>query len=287
MRDRVRVIDELRQHYPFDQLLQIAQIPRSTFYYHLKALKSPDKYGEIKCRIKEIYNENCGRYGYLRVTLALRQEAGRINHKVVQRLMNLLSLKAAIKVKRYSSWRGALGKTTDNVLKRNFKATRPNEKWVTDVTEFAVNGRKLYLSPIIDLFNNEVISYSISERPAMAMIDEMLDKAFAKLDEKSSPVLHSDQGWQYRNRWYQYQLRASGIVQSMSRKGNCLDNACAECFFGTLKSECFYLNKFSDIDELKLAITDYIHYYNTRRISLKLKGLSPIEYRLKTYPLRI
>jgi len=169
--------------------LQIAQIPRSTFYYHLKALKSPDKYEEIKSRIKEIYNENCGRYGYRRVTLALRQEA---NHKVVQRLMNLLSLKAAIKVKRYSSWRGVLGETADNVLKRNFKATRPNEKWVTDVTEFAVNGRKLYLSPIIDLFNNEVISYSISERPAMAMIDEMLDKAFAKLDEKSTPVLHSD-----------------------------------------------------------------------------------------------
>ncbi|EPG3057438.1 IS3 family transposase, partial [Klebsiella pneumoniae] len=251
VRDRVRIIDELRQHYPFDQLLQIAQIPRSTFYYHLKALKSPDKYEEIKSRIIEIYNENCGRYGYRRVTLALRQEAGRINHKVVQRLMNLLSLKAAIKVKRYSSWRGALGETADNVLKRNFKATRPNEKWVTDVTEFAVNGRKLYLSPIIDLFNNEVISYSISERPAMAMIDEMLDKAFAKLDKKSTPILHSDQGWQYRHRWYQYQLKASGVVQSMSRRGNCLDNACAECFFGTLKSECFYLNKFNNIEELK------------------------------------
>ncbi|HDU5648077.1 IS3 family transposase [Klebsiella pneumoniae] len=289
VRDKVRVVDELRQHYPFDQLLRISQIPRSTFYYHLKALKSPEKYGEIKCRIKEIYNENCDRYGYRRITLALRQEMGAINHKVVQRLMNRLSLKAAIKVKRYSSWRGERGEVVDNVLQRNFKATRPNEKWVTDVTEFAVNGRKLYLSPIIDRFNNEVISYSISERPAMPMIDEMLDKALAKLDEQSSPVLHSDQGWQYRHRWYQYQLRANGVVQSMSRKGNCLDNACAECFFGTLKSECFYLNTFNDIDELKVAVTDYIDYYNNRRISLKLKGLSPVEYRLKAfpYPLRI
>ena len=114
----------------------------------------------------------------------------------------------------------------------------------------------------------------------MAMIDEMLDKAFAKLDKKSTPILHSDQGWQYRHRWYQYQLKASGVVQSMSRRGNCLDNACAECFFGTLKSECFYLNKFNNIEELKTALSDYIHYYNNQRISIKLKGLSPVEYRL-------
>nr|WP_264861461.1 IS3 family transposase [Klebsiella pneumoniae] len=154
----------MRQHYPFDQLLQIAQIPRSTFYYHLKALHSPGKYDEVKCRIKEIYDENQGRYGYRRIALALRREGGALNHKVVQRLMNVLRLKAAIRVKRYSSWRGEHGRAADNILQRNFKASRPNEKWVTDVTEFAVSGRKLYLSPIIDLFNNEVISYSISER---------------------------------------------------------------------------------------------------------------------------
>ncbi|HBQ6170637.1 IS3 family transposase [Klebsiella variicola] len=287
IRDKVRIIDELRQHYSFEQLLQIAQIPRSTFYYHLKALRSPGKYDEVKCRIKEIYDENQGRYGYRRIALALRREGGALNHKVVQRLMNVLRLKAAIRVKRYSSWRGEHGRAADNILQRNFKASRPNEKWVTDVTEFAVNGRKLYLSPIIDLFNNEVISYSISERPTMPMIDEMLIKAFARMDPNSKPVLHSDQGWQYRHRWYQYQLRDFGVTQSMSRKGNCLDNACAECFFGTLKSECFYLGKFKDIDELKDAIEDYIRYYNTRRISLKFNGLSPVEYRLKFHPLRI
>jgi len=201
--------------------------------------------------------------------------------------MNALALKAVIKVKRYSSWRGECGEIADNILKRNFKATRPNEKWVTDVTEFAVNGRKLYLSPVIDLFNNEVIAYSIAERPAMKMVDDMLIKAFARLGANSTPVLHSDQGWQYRHRWYQYQLKEFGVVQSMSRKGNCLDNACAESFFGTLKSECFHSNTFNSIDELKVVVEDYIHYYNTRRISLKLKGLSPVEYRLKAYPLRI
>lgn len=155
-------------------MLSTARIPRSTFYYHLKALRSPGKYDEINRRISEIYDENQGRYGYRRVTLALRREGGLINHKVVQRLMNALDLKAAIKVKRYTSWRGERGCAADNLLQRNFKASRPNEKWVTDVTEFAVNGRKLYLSPIIDLFNNEVISYSISERPTMPMIDDML-----------------------------------------------------------------------------------------------------------------
>ncbi|HCR0152321.1 TPA: IS3 family transposase [Klebsiella aerogenes] len=287
VREKVQVINELRQYYPLEHLLQIAQIPRSTFYYHLKGLKSPGKYDDIRSRIKEIYFDNRGRYGYRRITLALRREIGVINHKVVQRLMTSMALKATIKVKRYSSWRGECGEIAENILKRNFKATRPNEKWVTDVTEFAVNGRKLYLSPIIDLFNNEVISYSISERPAMSMIDEMLLKAFARLDDDSKPVLHSDQGWQYRHRWYQYQLKSSGILQSMSRKGNCLDNACAECFFGALKSECFYTSEFNDIDELKVVLEDYIRYYNTRRISIKLKGLSPVEYRLKAYPLRI
>lgn len=287
MRDKVKVIDELRQHYPFDELLQIADIPRSAFYYHLKVLKSPEKYAELKCRIREIYDDNYGRYGYRRITMALKREANIINHKVIQRLMNVMKLKAAIRVKRYSSWRGQRGKTVDNLLQRNFKASRPNEKWVTDVTEFAVNGRKLYLSPIIDLFNNEVISYSISERPTMPMIDDMLIKAFARMDAESKPVLHSDQGWQYRHRWYQYQLREFGVLQSMSRKGNCLDNACAECFFGTLTSECFYIRKFNDVDELKVALEDYISYYNTRRISLKLNGLSPVEYRLQTYQLRI
>lgn len=203
--------------------------------------------------------------------------------------MNLLRLKAAIRVKRYSSWRGDRGESKDNILQRNFKADQPNEKWVTDVTEFAVNGRKLYLSPIIDLFNNEVISYSVSERPAMDMVEEMLIKAFARLEPGNMPILHSDQGWQYRHRWYQYQLKQFGVLQSMSRKGNCLDNACAECFFSTLKSECFYANTFNDINSLKVEIEDYIHYYNNRRISLRLKGLSPVEYRLKVcgHPLRI
>lgn len=268
-------------------MLRISQIPRSTFYYHLKTLHLPDKYGEIKELIGNIYNEHRGRYGYRRITLALKDQAVEINHKTVQRLMKSLSLKAAIRVKRYSSWRGETGTVAGNLLKRNFKAEKPNQKWVTDVTEFAVSGRKIYLSPIIDLFNNEVISYSLSERPVMAMVDDMLSQAFSRLGPNDQPVLHSDQGWQYRQRRYQQQLQKHGVLQSMSRKGNCLDNACAESFFGTLKSECFYLDKFNDVDELKMAIDEYIDYYNNRRISSRLKGVSPVTYRTQELPLRI
>lgn len=250
-------------------------------------MKSADKYCDIKSRINDIYHKNKGRYGYRRIKLALWREGFKINHKAVQRIMRSLSLKAAIKVKKYKSYKGEVGKIAPNILQRDFKSTKPNEKWVTDVTEFSVNGSKLYLSPIIDLFNNEVISYDMSERPVMAMIDNMLDSAFQKLAPAENPVLHSDQGWQYRMRRYQNTLKENGIIQSMSRKGNCLDNAVVECFFGTLKSECFYLEKFNNVDELKTAIDEYIRYYNSTRISLKLNGLSPIEYRTQTVQPRL
>ena len=275
----MKVLNELRQFYPLDELLKAAEIPRSTFYYHLKALSKPDKYADVKKRIGEIYHENKGRYGYRRVTLSLHRDGERINHKAVQRLMGTLSLKAAIKVKRYSSYRGEVGQTAPNVLQRDFKATRPNEKWVTDVTEFAVNGRKLYLSPVIDLFNNEVISYSLSERPVMNMVENMLDQAFKKLKPHEHPILHSDQGWQYRMRRYQNILKEQGITQSMSRKGNCMDNGAMENFFGRLKVEMFYGEEFESVEDFIHALDDYIYYYNNDRISLKLKGMSPVQYR--------
>lgn len=209
----MKVLNELRQFYPLDELLRAAEIPRSTFYYHLKALSKPDKYADVKKRIGEIYHENRGRYGYRRVTLSLHREGKQINHKAVQRLMGTLSLKAAIKVKRYRSYRGEVGQTAPNVLQRDFKATRPNEKWVTDVTEFAVNGRKLYLSPVIDLFNNEVISYSLSERPVMNMVENMLDQAFKKLNPHEHPVLQSERfGFGLRASY----SRSAGRIQVLS-----------------------------------------------------------------------
>lgn len=252
---------------------------RSTLYYHVKIMGRAEKYQNIMEQITSIYQHHKGRYGYRRITLALRRCGYLINHKTVQRLMGNMSLMAAIRVKKYRSWKGQVGVVAPNILRRDFRAEKPNEKWVTDVTEFAVNGEKLYLSPLLDVFNGEVISYSLSEKPVMGLVHTMLEKAFLKLNPGDTPVLHSDQGWQYQMAAYQGKLKAHGVLQSMSRKGNCLDNAMAESFFSTLKSECFYLAKYGSINELKTDIDNYIHYYNHERISLRLKGLSPVEYR--------
>ena len=254
---------------------------RSTYYYYLKQLNKEDKYKEIKEEIKSIYHENKGRYGYRRITMELHNRGYKINHKTVLRLMNILGLRSIIRKKRkYSSYRGTVGKIADNLLKRNFKADNPNEKWVTDVTEFKVNEEKLYLSPIIDLFNGEVISFELSRRPVFNQILIMLDKAFKTIPNDTNLILHSDQGWQYQMKQYQQLLKTKGIRQSMSRKGNCLDNSCAENFFGLLKSELFYLKKYETIEELEKDIIEYIDYYNNKRIKGKLKGMSPVEYRI-------
>jgi putative transposase len=245
----------------------------------MNALKRVDRHAGLKDKIREIYHYHKGRYGYRRITLSLRKQGVLVNHKTVQRLMVELSLRSLIRVKKYRAWKGEVGKAAPNILSRNFGASKANEKWVTDVTEFSVQGKKLYLSPVLDLFNREIISYSLSERPVMEMVNTMLLNAFSVLGAEDAPLLHTDQGWQYRMAGYQAKLKAQGMTQSMSRKGNCLDNAVMENFFGTLKTECFYLNRFSDLKELRKAIEDYIHYYNNERISLKLKGLSPVEYR--------
>lgn len=273
------MIDELRQVYPLKTLLRAARMPRSTWYYNLKMLRLPDKHAALKGQIIKIYNHHKGRYGYRRILLSLRKLGYRINHKTVQRLMSECSIRAIIRVKKYRSFRGSLGKPAANVMNRKFEASSLNEKWVTDVTEFNVRGEKLYLSPIMDLCNREIISYSMSDRPLMGMVNDMLDKAFTRLTPGTTPVLHTDQGWQYQMASYQDRLKDHDIVQSMSRKGNCLDNAVIESFFGTLKSECFRLNKFKSINELRESIEQYIHYYNNERMSLKLNGMSPVEYR--------
>ena len=244
-------------------------------------MKQADKYKEIKEEIKSIFYENKGRYGYRRITLELNNRGYKINHKTVLKLMNILELKSIVRKKRkYSSYKGTLGKIADNLLKRNFKANKPNEKWVTDVTEFKINENKLYLSPIIDLFNGEVISFNLSRHPVFNQVLDMLDIAFKIIPNGTNLILHSDQGWQYQMKQYQHLLKEKGIRQSMSRKGNCLDNSCAENFFGLLKSELFYLNKYKTIEELEKDIIEYIEYYNNRRIKSKLKGMSPVQYRL-------
>jgi transposase InsO family protein len=260
-------------------LLKAAGLSRSTFYYQLKVLQAGDRYAELKERIRTVYEHHRGRYGYRRITAVIRQAGESINHKTVQRLMGQLQLKSLVRPKKYRSYRGEVGRTAPNLLKRQFNAQQPNQKWVTDVTEFNIDGQKLYLSPVMDLYNGEIVAWHTDRRPSFELVRGMLKKAVDRLGDKDRPMLHSDQGWQYQMPAYRRLLGQHALTQSMSRKGNCLDNAAMESFFGTLKSECYRLQRFTHVEQLQAALADYIHYYNHDRIKLKLKGLSPVQYR--------
>ena len=168
-------------------------------------------------------------------------------------------------------------------LKRNFKAAQPNRKWSTDITEFKVLGQKMYLSPILDLFNGEIVSYSVSKTPDFHLVRSMLEKAFQKYPDPGPVILHSDQGWHYQMRPYRKMLREKGIEQSMSRKGNCYDNSVIENFFGLMKTEFYTDQMFSSIEEFTTALSEYIEYYNNLRIKVKLKGLSPVQFRTQSF----
>jgi putative transposase len=262
------------------ELVKIAGIPRSTYYYWVKQMDRPNKYKEMKELIKEVFEEHQGRYGYRRITLELRNKGYVINHKTIRRLMDELGLKCFVRMKKYRSYKGEVGQVAPNILERDFKASKPNEKWVTDVTEIHLHGEKLYLSPILDLYNGEIVAYNIESRPVYSLVSKMLVKAFERLNEEDTPILHSDQGWHYQMKQYQFALKEHGIIQSMSRKGNCLDNAVMENFFGLLKSELLYLKEFESMDHFKVELEKYIRYYNHKRIKAKLKGMSPVQYRI-------
>ena len=242
-------------------------------------MQQADKSAEAKEEITSIYHRNKGRYGYRRITAALRNSGIHLNHKTVQRLMKELGLVCRVRVRKYRSYKGEVGKIAPNLLNRNFHAEKPNQKWVTDVTEFTLFGQKLYLSPVLDLHNGYLVSYTISDRPVLDMVTSMLEKAFETIPDGTGLILHSDQGWQYQHRQYQRMLRKKGIRQSMSRKGNCLDNAVMENFFGLLKSELLYLQQFDSLEHFKQELVDYLDYYNNRRIKIKLKGLPPALHR--------
>ena len=268
-------------------LLKIIRLARSTYYYHLKQLDQTDKNQTIKAEIQAIFTEHKGNYGYRRITLALRNRGFVVNHKKVQRLMKALGLSARIRRKRkYSSYQGEIGKKAENLIRRQFEASKPMEKCYTDVTEFAIpaSSQKLYLSPVLDGFNSEIIAYNLSTSPNLAQVKMMLEQAFTEKYYENT-ILHSDQGWQYQHDFYHHFLEDKGIQQSMSRKGNSPDNGMMESFFGILKSEMFYgyEKTFHSLKQLEQAIVDYINYYNNKRIKVKLKGLSPVQYRTKSF----
>ncbi|MGL6119659.1 MAG: IS3 family transposase [Fusobacteriaceae bacterium] len=281
-KEKAKIIFELRRDFEFkiSCLIKIGEIKRSTYYYHIKNFEKEYKYKDLEIKILEIWNKNKGRYGYRRIHLSLKNCGIKINHKTVQKLIKRLGLKCLVRLKKYKSYRGEIGKIAPNIISQNFKAVKPMEKLVTDITEFSLLGEKIYLSPILDLFNGEIISFTTSSRPTFRMIEDMLNKI--KKKNKSKLILHSDQGMHYQQKRYQRLLKEKNIVQSMSRKGNCLDNAVIENFFGHVKSELFYLEKFVSMEDFNKKLHDYIHYYNHERIKINLKGLTPVQYRIQS-----
>ncbi len=260
-------------------MLQLSGLARSTFYYYIKH-KEKDKYEAEKAEIINIFKQHKGRYGYRRIMTVLRTKGYLINHKTVLKLMKNLGLKGKQrKNDKYHSYKGKIGKVADNLLKREFYADKPFEKLATDVTQFKVGNEKVYLSPVMDLFNREIVSYSISLSPNLEQVRDMLQGLFDKLPNEARPLFHSDQGWQYQHAEYQRLLSEHHITQSMSRKGNCMDNGAMENFFGRLKVEMFYGEKFESVNAFIDELNNYIYYYNNERISTKLKGMSPVQFR--------
>ena len=287
------VIRSLRDKFKLKDLLEYFNFPKSTYMYWQKRLDRPNKDEQVEKTILDIRKDNPN-YGYRRITAMLKRLGYVINKKKVQRLVQKLKLQVTSfsrKTRKYSSYKGTIGKVADNKINRKFKVERPYTQISTDTTEFKYlekdkNGnyqvKKLYLNPYLDMYNSEIISYEISKQPTLKPILKALDKAIEITSiNKEERVFHSDQGWAYQVKQYTSILETHGITQSMSRKGNCLDNSPMENFFGILKQEIYYGKKFYSYEELKETIEEYIEYYNKDRIKEKLGYLSPIEYREK------
>lgn len=277
---KAEAVTSLKADYPLAALLDVADLARSTFFYHDGKGDQPDPQAGLKAAIDKAFTDAHGRYGHRRIHTELTRQGWQVAKKTVLTLMRALGLTCRVRRRRrYSAFQGEVGAIAANHLDRDFTAQAPNQKWVTDVTEFRVAQHKVYLSPIIDLFDRSVISHQWSLSPNLALTNTSLSMAIATLAPGQHPLVHSDQGFQYQHRSWRALLEDANATQSMSRKGNCHDNAVAENFFGHLKSEMFHHNRFDTLEAFTTALDDYIHWYNNHRISTTLGGLSPAQYR--------
>jgi putative transposase len=281
---KTRAVAALKAEYPLPVLLEVAGLARSTFFYHQARIGRLDPKQALKDAIAKAFTEAKGRYGHRRLHTVLTRQGWKVAKKTVLALMRGLGLACGVRKRRrpYRSYQGQVGTTAPNLLDRQFDAEAPGRKWVTDVTEFAVGDRKVYLSPVIDLFDRSVVAYAIGASPSMALTHTSLRDAIGTLAAHEHPLVHSDQGFQYQHASWRRLLNTRGLTQSMSRKGNCLDNAVAEGFFGHLKSEIFQTSRPQTTDQLTTTLHEYIGWYNTERIHTRLQGLSPANYRAQT-----
>ena len=277
----MQVVQALKAEYPLALLLEIAGLARSTYFYQQARLSCPHPHGALDAAIQEVFTRAKGRYGHRRIHRALGTAGWVVARKTVLKRMQVLGVRCQVRRKRFTTYRGAVGTTAPNVLNRDFTATAPNQKWVTDVTEFRIGDDKLYVSPVMDLYDRQIIACTVARSAGLPLATTALRQAIATLAPTDRPLVHSDQGFHYQHHTWRQLLASVGATPSMSRKGNCLDNAVIENFFGHLKAELL-LERFPTIDALEEAIPDYVHWYNHERISERLKGLSPVHYRTQT-----
>ena len=282
--EKAAIIKELKEKgYQLKYLLKGLNMAKSTYYYEISKVDVVGlRNAELTEEIKRIFIQHKGRYGVRRVYRELLNRGYEINHKRVQRIMHTIGLSGKRAKAKYHSFKGEAGKVVPNIINRDFTATSPLEKWTTDVTQFNFSWGKCYLSPILDMFTNEVVSYDLSLSPNLKQISNMLHKAFKKFTKLDGLIFHSDQGWQYQHQYYRQKLRDSGITQSMSRRGNCIDNCIMETFFGRLKNEMYYgyEKDYDTFESFSNAIDEYISYYNNERIQSKTKWMPPVKYRI-------
>ena len=257
-------------------------MPKSTYYFEIKkvdAIKEKNK--DLVVEIQQIFDTNKGRYGVRRVHRELVNRGYAVNHKRVQRLMHEMGLIGKRPKEKYHSYKGEVGKIADNIIDRDFSTSAPLQKWTTDVSQFSFPWGKCYISPILDMNTNEIISYDLSTSPNIEQIRRMLSRAFEKFPSVDGLIFHSDQGWQYQHAYFRNTLKEHGIIQSMSRKGNCYDNCIMETFFGRMKNEMYYgyENSYDSFEKFDKAISEYIDYYNNERIQAKTKWMPPVKYR--------
>lgn len=281
-KEKTVIIDAVKSKYPLSALLKKLFLSKSSYYYQEKTLKKSWKYEKYRARIIELFTDNKGRYGYRRIHGLLKNKGIHISEKIVRKIMREVSLSVKIKkTGKYNSYAGEITPAVPNLLNRDFKANLTNEKWLTDITEFAIPAGKVYLSPIIDCFDGFVVTWNIGTTPDSRLVNTMLDNAITSLKKDEFPVIHTDRCVHYRWPGWIERMQSTNLTRSMSKKGCSPDNSACEGFFGRLKNEMFYNQDWGgvSIDEFITILNDYIIWYNNTRIKKSLDYKSPLKYR--------
>jgi transposase InsO family protein/transposase-like protein len=281
-REKAVIIDALKSKYSLPALCKKLALPKSSYYYQKKVMNAKDKYQGLREHICDLFHSNRDVFGYRRIHFLLRNEGTVVSEKVIRRIMKQERLAVKNRKKRkYSSYKGEISPAVNNLIKRDFHAEKPNEKWLTDITEFSIRAGKVYLSPIIDCLDGMPISWTIGTSPNAELANTMLRDAISKLGPDDRPIVHSDRGCHYRWPDWIKIMQDAGLTRSMSKKGCSPDNSACEGFFGHLKTEMFYGRNWDrySLDEFIQEVDDYMHWYCKDRIKSTLGGLSPLDYR--------